>query len=347
MKIVCFSSFTFAYLDRARVLFSTIGKYHPDWKRIALITDRPPTGFTFNPRNEPFDLVIYADDLPIPEFESWLFGHDVVEACTAVKGPFMEYACSSGADAIVYLDPDTALLAPLDPVHDLLRDWDIILTPHQLEPDADRQTIIDNEITSLKTGIYNLGFTAIRTGGEGRRFASWWRDRLLMFCHDDIPNGLFVDQRWCDHVPALFEKVKILRDPGYNVASWNLSNRRLRIGTDGAITVNGSPLRFWHFTKLGPTGDVMTKRYAKDNFEVYEIWNWYRRQIKMNVAQGVPPRYWAYNTYEDGTPIKRHHRLLYRSRPDLRAQFPDPFKSGRGSFGEWILNEDMSTGLAV
>ena len=44
----------------------------------------------------------------------------------------------------------------------------------------------------------------MRNGAEGRRFAAWWRDRLHRFCWDDVPGGLFVDQRWCDLVPALF-----------------------------------------------------------------------------------------------------------------------------------------------
>ena len=42
MKVTCFSSFTFAYLNRARVLYSTLRKFHPDWNLVALITDEPP-----------------------------------------------------------------------------------------------------------------------------------------------------------------------------------------------------------------------------------------------------------------------------------------------------------------
>ncbi len=143
----------------------------------------------------------------------------------------------------------------------------------------------------------------MRTAGEGARFAEWWNDRLLEYCYDDIPAGLFVDQKWCDHVPALFEKVGVVRDPGCNVASWNLSQRTVAVGRDGAITVNGAPLRFWHFTKLGPTGDVMTKRYAGDNHAVYEVWRWYKEAGGRGQRPGDPERYWAYASYADGTPV--------------------------------------------
>jgi hypothetical protein len=341
MRVLCFSSFTFAYLNRARVLFSSLRKYQPDWELVALITDVPPEGFPFLAATEPFDGVRYADSLGIARFPSWIFKHDVIEACTAVKGPFVKAACSGGGvDAVVYLDPDTCAFADLKPIEKLLERWDVILTPHTVTPASDPRAILDNEICSLKTGIYNLGFCAIRTTGDGRRFAEWWADRLLRFGYDDIPNGLFVDQRWCDHVPALFEKVKILRDPGYNVASWNLVDREVAIGPNGA-TVNGSPLRFWHFTKLGRIADTMTKRYAGDNFPVYEIWNWYKRQIERTTDSRIPNGYWAYSVYDNGVPIERAHRLRYRSDPSMTERYSDPFRTGAGSYYELLRREGL------
>jgi hypothetical protein len=339
MKVQVYSSFTFSYLNRARVLFKTLRRHHPDWELVALITDEPPPGFVFDAANEPFDRIVWAQDLGIPNFKGWLFKHDIVEVCTAVKGPYIHQACNSGADVVIYLDPDTALLGPLDPLIDMLRTDDILLTPHLIDPNDDVQAILDNDIATLRTGIYNLGFVAIRTTGEGARFAKWWNDRLLSYCYDDIPQGLFVDQRWCDHVPALFDKVKVVRDPGYNVASWNLSQRKVAVGKDGAITVNGHPLRFWHFTKLGPLGDTMTKRYAGSNFPVYEIWSWYKREVAEATESGIPDRWWAYGTYADGTPIERAHRLLYRERGDLQAAYPDPYAAGAGTFREWLEHE--------
>lgn len=341
MKVICYSSFTFSYLNRARVLFQTVRRFHPDWELVALITDRPPEGFEFDPAAEPFDRVVWASDLNIPDFDSWIFKHDVVEVCTAVKGPFIHQACGWGTDAVIYLDPDTALFASLEPLERWLEDHDILLTPHLIDPNDDPTAIADNDISASRTGIFNLGFVAVRTTGEGARFAKWWNDRLLSYCYDDIPNGLFVDQRWCDHVPALFDKVKVLRDPGYNVASWNLSKRTVAVEKDGRITVNGAVLRFWHFTKLGPLGDVMTRRYAGENFPVYEIWRWYKDQVTAVTDPAIPGRYWAYDSFEDGVPIARSQRLLYRHRTDLQAAFPNPFASGVGSYQQWLEAEGL------
>jgi hypothetical protein len=336
MKVLCYSSFTFSYLNRARVLFQSVRAFHPHWELVALITDEPPPGFVFDPAREPFDRVVYGHELGVADYRGWLFKHDVVEACTAVKGPFLRQACDTDAEAVIYLDPDIALLGGLDPLERMLADDDVLLTPHLVDANDEPAAILDNDLSASRTGIFNLGFLAVRTGGEGARFARWWSDRLVDFCYDDMPNGLFVDQRWCDHVPALFDRVKVIRDPGYNVASWNLSRRTVAIGRDGEITVNGSPLRFWHFTKLGALGDLMTRKYAGDNYPVYEIWSWYRREIAAASDEAIPDRYWAYDRYADGGRIAREHRVLYRQRPDLQAAFPDPFASGAGSYQDWL-----------
>ncbi len=335
-SVVCFSSFTFSYLNRAKVLFASVRRFHPDWRLVALLTDRPPPGYDFDPKVEGFDEVVWFEDLPVEDRWRWLFKHDVVEISTAVKGVYLPMALAQGYERIIYLDPATCLFNPLDPALAWLEADDVLLTPHQLRPDTDRNTIIDNEITSLKTGIYNLGFVAISNRPDAVRFAEWWRARCEQFCFDDIPNGLFVDQRWCDHVPALFENVRIVRDPGFNVASWNLSQRTVSFDASGQVLVNGSPLRFWHFTKLGPLGDIMTKKYAGPNFPVYELWRWYKSQVEAATSGKVPKGYWHFGKYESGAPIRKGHRILYRNRKDLQAAFANPFASGPDTFENWL-----------
>jgi hypothetical protein len=333
MRVLCFSSFTFSYLNRARVLYQSLRRHHPDWHLVALMTDKVPQGFEFDVAKEPFDEVVWQDEIGLENMNGWLFKHDIVEVCTAVKGPFIEMATRRDFDAVIYLDPDTCLFSPLTPIIELLADNDIVLTPHLLNPEEERSAIIDNEICPMWAGIFNLGFVAIRTTGEGARFASWWAQRLREFCHDDPAKGLFVDQKWCDHVPVFFDKVHILKDPGYNTASWNVSQRRITIDSEGNVRANDGLLRFWHFTKLGPLGDVMTRRYAKDQIVVYELWRWYRGQVERATSPQIPERHWAFGNFEDGTAIERSHRLLYRERQDLQEHFRNPFSP---EFRAWL-----------
>ena len=307
MRICCFTSFALSYLAKASVLASTLKREHPDWTLVAVVTDEPDDEVEGILRRRTqrrrrasgtFDEVIWSRHLDVPDFERWIRRHNLVEACTAVKGPALCELASRDFDAVVYLDPDVAVFDSLEPVVSALRAHQICLTPHQLEPESahDAIAIQDNEECSLDHGSYNLGFLAIRTQGEGLRFAHWWRARLLHFCRDDIRHGLFTDQRWCDLVPAFFDNVEILRDPGLNVASWNLNRRRIRIHPRGEITVNESPLRFFHYTKLGPVGRKMTERYAGDNTEVYELWRWYEEQVAAFTPRPAPDSRWSYGS---------------------------------------------------
>ena len=97
------------------------------------------------------------------------------------------------------------------------------------------------------TGAYNLGFLALRSTPEVQRICRWWGRRLQTECLIDLNRGLFVDQKWADLFPSFIEKTHILRHPGYNVAYWNLSQRRVTFERD-AWLVNGLPLRFFHFS---------------------------------------------------------------------------------------------------
>jgi hypothetical protein len=337
MATACFTSISFSYLAKARVLGRTLKEHHPDWRFYVCITDREPPGYEFLIEDEPFDEVIWADQLPVDDVLSWLFKHDIVEVCTAVKGPVLELLTRTEADKIFYLDPDIAVVNSLEPLVKLLDAHSILLTPHQLAPDRSLTAIADNEIGSLKHGVYNLGFVAIRNDEVGRAMAGWWRFRLENFCYDDPARGLFVDQRWCDLIPSFFDNVHIIKDPGYNVASWNISQRLLTIDADGQALVNGQPLRFFHFTKLGPVGDAMTQRYARDNVVVYEVWSWYRRLVAEHVARGIPDHWWHFGQFSNGAEIARSVRLLYRDRRDLQAAFPDPYDaSSEESYWMWL-----------
>lgn len=320
-----FTSCTFGYLAKARVLAQSFKKYNSDYEFALVMIDKEPEGFIFNLAEEPFDTVYYIEDMGLENYESWMFGHDVVELCTAVKGPFLKKFTNMGYDKIIYLDPDIAVYNSLSPIIDLLDSHSIIVTPHLVTPEDEENAILDNEFAALNYGVFNLGFLAIRNDANGKRLANWWNDRLLEYCHDDLPRGLFVDQKWFNLVPALFDGVYILRDPGYNVASWNLSHRKISI-TNKCIYVNGIfPLRFYHYTKLGPVGRTMTKRYAKDNHEVFEIWNKYEHMVEENTPLNLPSKWWYYGMYRDGTPIEKAERVRYRSMPNLKNVFPHPF----------------------
>jgi len=355
MRIHAYTSFTYCYLNRARVLAATLRKYHPDWVIWAVLSDKEPEGFAIDWGAEDFDRVLTVEELLGERADSWMFGMDVVEACTAIKGVAMKrILAEEGCQKLLYFDPDIALFNPVDNIVNALEGFSIVLTPHQVdfEPTDDKSAILDNEICSLVHGVFNLGFIAIKNDKEGIRFSEWWADRLLDWCYDEKNIGLFVDQKWCDLVPCFFDNVLVLRDPGCNVASWNISQRKMTFDEDGRALINGKLLRFYHFTKLGVVGDAMTMRYAKDNIEIYELWRWYRDAVVSNTDPRIPKKYWYYGNFDNGVEIPRTARKLYRDRSDLKNHFKNPFHVGDGYYGwlesetQILVKEESASGVA-
>lgn len=339
--IRCFTSFSFSYLTRAMLLARTLRAVHPDWELWATVVDRVPEGLDVAMALSEFDQHIFAEDLGFERWDSWIFKHDIVEACTAVKGRMMAHLLAmEGTEKVIYFDPDIAVFHRMDNVLDHLDSASILLTPHQIDPNLTEGAVRDNEITSLKYGIYNLGFCGVRNDTCGKNFADWWARQLYFACYDEVENGIFTDQKWCDLVPALFARVMVERDPGCNVASWNLSRRRIKFTPHGDALVNGSPLKFYHYTKINAAGDLMTEKYAGENVEILEIWQWYKRALNQIHMRGVPAGYWFYGRFDNGTKIPKSVRILYRNRPDLMAAFPQPFRTGSASFHDWLTREE-------
>ena len=338
--MLVYTSITKSYLPKARVLAKSVKKYHPSWTFVLLFSDELPNGFDV--KNEPFDEVLTIQELGIPNWKSWAFGHALVELCTAVKGPAAEYlAKRPSVSKIMYLDPDIKVFGSLSILEDLLDEHDILLTPHLLDPELEINAIKDNEISTLKHGIYNLGFFAATTSGQGLNFIRWWADRLTKFCRDDIPAGLFTDQRWCDLAPAFFSKLHIIRDRGCNVATWNIAQRPFSRDSSGRIMAGGAPLLFYHFTSYdNGNGMGMLQKYASSQDLAREVWEGYGQDLsKEGHRSPSHDLSWHFSKYENGEPIPNEARRAYRDRIDLHQAFPDPYSVLEPSFyGWWIEN---------
>ena len=339
----CFTSSVMNYLPKARILAESVKRHHPEWTMDVVLCEPKP--LWIDPPTEPFDNIVEAESLGIPNFKSWMFKHTVVEACTGVKGfALNRYLGELGEQKVLYLDPDIVVFNPLTKIEELLDRHPLVLTPHQLSPEEELDVIVDNEICSLKHGVYNLGFVAARAEGQGKAFASWWRDRLHHFCYDDIPNGLFTDQRWGDLVPVFFDQVHILRSPEFNVATWNLTNRKLTMDGSGRLLVNGMPLRFYHFTGYDSgAGATMLRKYGGDDRLLCEVWDWYARELERKGQQELGGLPWTYGVFQNGEPVHPEMRSLYRRRRDLQDAFPDPLctsQSDGGFLAWWKYTDD-------
>lgn len=330
MKVHVFTVAANNYLPKVRVLLSSLRRHHPDWTLHVLICDAlPPPEAVLGLRA---DEVHEIEKLGVPNFTRWAFCHLLIELATAIKPLFMQRLLArADCDAVIYLDPDTVVFSPLTQITHALSSHDIVVTPHIATPERTVDDIVANEIPTLQHGIYNLGFIAVAARTEGCAFAQWWGERTYRYCREDVPHGIYTDQRWVDFVPAFFDKVKIMREPGLNCAPWNLSNRAVTGTAPDGLRVNGEPLVFFHFSHLGKVPD---KRSHGGQTAVKDLLVWYRAESHPNTVEASAPPY-RFSTFADGSPILLEHRLVYRSRSDLQRAYPDPFLTTNGGYLGW------------
>lgn len=322
MRIHVFTSAAANYLPKVRALFASLRRIRPQWRlhlALADASERAPAGW---------DADIHTlEDLAIPDWRGWAFCHSLIELATAIK-PFAlkRILERDDCDAAIYLDPDVVVFSDLADVVAALGNADIVLTPHQTAPEPTLRGVVRHEICTLQHGIYNLGFIGVAAREEGLAFADWWARRAYAFCREDIPSGLYTDQRWVDLVPAYFDAVRILRGGHLNLAPWNVATRSVTATGDG-VRVDGRPLGFVHFSAVDSGGCAA--------FEADPVLSGRLAAYRLEIGAGDEEPAWGLGSFRDGEPILMEQRLVFRLRGDLYRAYPDPFASGPETFQAW------------
>lgn len=324
------------YLPFARVLAKSY-REHNGGSIFVMLTDEIE-GY-FDPSEEPFE-IIRREEVAIPESESFYFKYSILELNTAVKPYLIEYLFTRyKVDKLIYFDPDIMITSDLSVVFRSLDDHDVVITPHIMTPYNDDRH--PSELEVLQSGTYNLGFVALRRNELMMRFIKWWQERLYDQCTVDIPRGLFVDQKWMDLLPALHNAF-ILKNPGYNVAYWNLHERNLDY-VNGKWYSNGEPLVFFHFSGFNPENFEAVSKHQnrwslKDLPHLKPLFETYARQVLENGYAEAKNWPYSYSFFDNGVRIPDIARKIYLySTAKERAVFGNPFDTKRAnSFTSWL-----------
>ena len=234
-----------------------------------------------------------------------------------------------------------------------LDSFSMILTPHLLDVDASTATLDDMDM--MNTGIFNLGFIALRTGEVTTKMLQWWNIRLFEYCYIDYNNGLFTDQKWANFMPTYFDRneVLIFDNPGMNVAPWNLGERELSL-SDGEYYINYRqkkeglfPLIFVHYSGFDYEklilGDIdhKTIRGLKIYDDIVPLLNEYKTSLKDSDFTKYLKMQYTYSFFENSSQILGIHRRLYRRLVDDNNSFNEPFKTTAGTFFDLLKNKKM------
>lgn len=320
------------YLAYARTLMQSLASCHPHSRRVVILVDSIDS--FFDPGEECFEIIL-SSDLQIPQSAWFHFKYTVLELSTAVKPWVLEWFLDRGAERVIYFDPDIYVYNSPEVVLSSLSGKTALLTPHLTAPLTD--SFHPSELDILNSGTYNLGFIAINNCSEARKLLRWWQSHLYNDCVVNLNRGIFVDQRWMDLATGLFRGIEITRNPGCNLAYWNLAQRSVTQSNDDFF-VDGMPLIFFHFSgfdannpnplskhqnrlsldDIGP-GAVLAHRYAAQLLE-----NGYSE------CQTLPYRY---GFFENGSRILDGLRFQFWTERGVNRQVSDPFSLvGRQEF---------------
>ena len=340
------------YLAYARTLSASYLVQHPDQRFFVLIVADLPLDDRKVFEGDAFTPVMLAE-IGIADVKSEAMKYDILELNTNVKPSFMKYLLQThDLEELVYLDPDIFVYSPLTPVFEALDAGAVVtLTPHMTTPVSDGKAPSEQDM--LYNGTYNLGFIAVRQCEETRRLLDWWEERCLGLGFSEGRTGLFVDQKWMNLAPGLFNGIMILRHAGCNMAYWNLHERTLVESANGPVVKGAQGMErlcFFHFSGLVVDDAAMLSKNT-DRFslagrpDLRKIFQEYRTAVIANrdaVREAMP---YGFDRLSDGTTVTRLARRIY-SKHQARWQGQDPFDA-KGEFAAFAKKLKLVAGTSV
>jgi glycosyltransferase involved in cell wall biosynthesis len=336
---------TKSHVAYARVLAASLLRHHPEGSLTALVVDDPEG--RIDPAAERF-AVLSPEDVGVEEFEQMASIYDATELACALKPWLLRHMLRDGLrDRALYLDADIKVFSALHRVEAALGAHPVVMTPHITRPlpdDGHRPSDAD----FLTSGAYNLGFLGVDAGPEADALLDWWAARLRRDCVFDPERGRSRDQSWMDLAPPLVPGLELLRDPGLNLAYWNLPGRALERSGEG-YTVDADPLGFFHFSGFDPERPHLLSRFQDrislgDDPVLFGLCSDYADEVLASGHREALAWGYGYEAMADGTKLDRRLRRLYRRGLEEGAlQLPLYGEAGTREFVAW-LNEPAEEG---
>ena len=267
------------YLAQAHVLAKSVKEMYPESHfTLGLNESNQEIKSLIYAETKVFDQILIGTELH-RKFDELSYKYGIVELCCSVKPELLLKCFETDSEIVVYLDPDTFLTSALDEVEKLLGENHVqaVFTPH-----LKKLGNLEMEVSAMKHGILNLGFLALKNDLETINFLKWWNERLETLCIRDNSRGIFTDQTWAALGSGVLES-RILRDPGYNFATWNLADHQLSV-INGKFLIDGHQLVFAHFSSYLSGGiENFIEKYKVEATEVYyQLLSTYSTKVKQS-----------------------------------------------------------------
>jgi hypothetical protein len=192
---------------------------------------------------------------------------------------------------------------------------------------------VPSEKTLVTFGIFNAGIIGVRRSEESIAFLEWWKEWMLDPRHLVFTAGY--DQVWLNYAPIYCLQMKVLRDPSYNVAFWNLHERGLTVGDDGIVRCGKEQLTAYHFSYFNPdypehlVWPVEFSGHAKyaaiDSLTADMLAKWHAAGRQVTQSWG-----YGFSQWPDGTCVSEAQRELVKLNWDTIPTRADPWTMRAG-----------------
>lgn len=334
------------YIGLAKVLETSIREQNSDIDFYIFVADEMPASL----KEKESDNVVESQEILSYSTEEWdnmTFKYTLTEFCTAIKPSCFLYLFENkGYEKVIYFDPDIYVFSSLSTIYDIIDTYSILVTPHLIFPIMDD----NSDRVLLQSGPYNLGFLGLRNTKISKTLLIWWRMKLMENCFDEVLDYTFTDQKWMLMIHSYFpqSEIYVSRNLGLNVAPWNFKERKfvkrksgfaVECRNDSSIS---EELVFIHYSgydykALLNGKEIRPRAFEEDvDFEdVKMMMDFYSEALKKNehtMRDYLSLRY-SYATYDNGCPIDRFHRRLYRKVSEIDANYvKKPYSAGEGSW---------------
>lgn len=242
LSTAAFTVVTPNYLAHARSLKKSFLKHNPDAEFFIGILGNESHCPEMSRGN-----CYFVNSLIDSRIEGMIRRYEPLEMNCALKPFFAAHILEhqSHVQRLIYLDSDMYVFGPFAS----LTEAAITLSPHRTKNVGYLPEPKDFSVISLnRYGVYNAGYFELRRKTEAFAFLDWWKKLLEHTGYEKADEHLFGDQLWLNLVHSFFDDVYINKNPGYNVAIWNLIERRVEERNE-TYYVNDKPLVLFHFSK--------------------------------------------------------------------------------------------------
>ncbi len=333
------------FLPQLRAMVRSYRAHHPGGRIFVLLVD-DADGIPITA--DALCLSVRITDLPIESLSQMRMRYGVADLCAAVRPTLIKYLFERhNAEHIVYLDPDLFFTGPMVDLPLLFKKHEILLTPQITAPFPNGQ-VAPSEFSVLSSGSFNSGFVGLTKGMNASAFLDWWETRLKKYCFRRPQEQMFGDQRWLDLVPMMFEGVHIIRDPSYNIASWNLHERPLDC-RDGRFFVRGTPAAFFHMSGFRPGSPPTFCGYAHlfplaESDALKKLSRIYQEALVDGGYDEKLHLEYDFDRFDNGVCICPVIRRIYDSLGESAKRFGDPLQTDNpDSFFVW-LTQPLASG---